>query len=131
MGRFETRWLTTAKNLSALADLSGQWIDKVHRRRPPRGVVFDMDSSVSPTHGEQEMSVWNGHYECTCYHSLFVFNQFGDLERCALRPGNAHSADVWEGVLKPVVARYRGKVSRIYFRADAGFANPEVYEYRS
>jgi hypothetical protein len=36
---------------------------------------------------------------------------------------------VWEGVLKPVVARYRGKLSRIYFRADAGFANPEVYEY--
>ena len=32
-------------------------------------------------------------------------------------------------VLKPVVARYRGKVSRIYFRADAGFANPEVYEF--
>jgi hypothetical protein len=32
-------------------------------------------------------------------------------------------------VLKPVVARYQGKVSRIYFRADAGFANPEVYEY--
>ena len=32
-------------------------------------------------------------------------------------------------MLKPVVARYQGKVSRIYFRADAGFANPEVYEY--
>ncbi len=28
-----------------------------------------------------------------------------------------------------VVTRYRGKVSRMYFRADAGFANPEVYEY--
>jgi Transposase DDE domain group 1 len=129
MGRFETRWLTAEKNLSALADLSGQWIDKVHARRPPRGVVLDMDSSVSPTHGEQELSVWNGHYECTCYHPLFVFNQFGDLERCALRPGNVHSADGWESVLKPVVARYHGKVSRIYFRADAGFANPEVYEY--
>jgi hypothetical protein len=88
-----------------------------------------MDSSVSPTHGEQEMSVWNGHYECTCYHPLFVFNQFGDLERCVLRPGNVHSADDWESVLKPVVVRYRGKLSRIYFRADAGFANPEVYEY--
>jgi Transposase DDE domain group 1 len=58
-----------------------------------------------------------------------VFNQFGDLERCALRPANVHSADEWDGVLKPVVARYQGKVSRIYFRADAGFANPEVYEY--
>ena len=125
MGRFETRWLTAKKNLSALADLSGQWIDSVHGRRPPKGVVLDMDSSVSPTHGEQEMSVWNGHYACTCYHPLFVFNQFGDLERCALRPGNVHSADGWESVLKPVVERYKGKVSRIYFRADAGFANPE------
>jgi hypothetical protein len=129
MGRFETRWLTAERNLSALAHLSGQWIDKVHARRPPRGIVLDMDSSVSPTHGEQENSVWNGDYEGACYRPLFVFNQFGDLERCALRPGNVHSADGWEGVLKPVVAQYQGKVSRIYFRADAGFANPEVYEY--
>ena len=129
MGRFETKWLAAEKNLSALTDLSGQWIDRVHGRRPPKGVVLDMDSSVSPTHGEQEMSVWNGHYECTCYHPLFVFNQFGDLERCSLRPGNVHSADGWEGVLTPVVERYQGKVSRIYFRADAGFANPEVYEF--
>ena len=104
MGRFETQWLAAPKNLSALADLSGQWIDLVHGRRPPRGIVLDMDSSVSPTHGEQEMSVWNGHYACTCYHPLFVFNQFGDLERCALRPGNVHSADGWEDVLEPVVA---------------------------
>jgi hypothetical protein len=26
------------------------------------------------------------------------------------------------------LSRYPRKVSRIYFRADAGFANPEVYE---
>jgi hypothetical protein len=99
------------KNLSALADLSGQWIDTVHGCRPPSGIVLDGDSSVSPTHGEQESSVWNGHYACTCYHPLFLFNQFGDLERCALRPGKVHSADGWDEVLKPVVARYRGKVS--------------------
>ena len=43
MGRFETRWLAADKNLSALTDLSGQWIDRVHARRPPRGVVLDMD----------------------------------------------------------------------------------------
>jgi hypothetical protein len=77
MGRFETRWLTAEKNLSALADLSGQWIDKGSCPPPAPRRRLDMDSSVSPTHGEQEMSVWNGHYECTCY-------QFGDLERCAL-----------------------------------------------
>ena len=62
-------------------------------------------------------------------HVKFVFNQFGDLERCALRPGNVHSADGWYDVLKPVVARYQGKLSRIYFRADAAFAMPEVYEF--
>ncbi|MCQ4191067.1 IS1380 family transposase [Methylocystis suflitae] len=129
MGRFETRWLTADKNLLALIDLSGRWIDRVHARRPPKGVILDMDSSVSPTHGEQEKSCWNGHYECTCYHPLFLFNQFGDLERCALRPGNVHSADGWDGVLKPVVARYKGHVSRIHFRGDAGFANPDIYAY--
>jgi hypothetical protein len=129
MGRFETRWLTVEKNLLALTDLSGRWIDIVHGRRTPRGIVLDMDSSVSPTHGEQEDTVWNGHYACTCYHPLFVFNQFGDLERSALRPGNVHSADGWGDVLKPVVARYQGKVLRIYFRADAAFAMPGVYEY--
>src|SRR5262249_47269735 len=40
-----------------------------------------------------------------------------------------HSADGWDGVLKPVVARYQRKVSRIYFRADAAFAMPSVYGY--
>src|SRR5215472_6649873 len=129
MGRFETQWLAAGKNLSALTDLSGQWIDRVHARRPPRGIVLDMDSSVSPTHGEQERSVWNGHYACTCYHPLFVFNQFGDLECWPLRAGNVHSADGWDTVLRPVVARYQGKVSRIYFGADAAFAMPGVYEF--
>ena len=129
MGRFETELLATNDNLAALADLCGAWIDKVHRRRPPKIVVLDMDSSVSPTHGEQEGTAYNGHFGCTCYHPLFVFNQFGDLERCKLRPGNVHSADGWRDVLEPVVARYRNRDLRRYFRADAAFANPEVYEF--
>src|SRR3954462_3689994 len=129
MGRFETEWLATEANLAALAALSGAWIDRVHRRRPPDGVILDMDSSESPTFGQQEGSAWNGHFGSTCYHPLFVFNQFGDLERCALRPGNAHSAEGWREVLKPVVARYRPTRKRRYSRADAGFAAPEVYPF--
>jgi hypothetical protein len=73
---------------------------------PPEWITLDMDSSVSPTHGTQEGTAWNGHFGCMCYHPLFVFNQFGPSERCALRPGNVHSADGWEEVLKPVIARY-------------------------
>jgi len=40
-----------------------------------------------------------------------------------------HSADRWEDVLKPVVIRYKGKVLRLYFRADAAFASSDLYEY--
>jgi hypothetical protein len=129
MGRFETDWLANDENLVALADLGGRWIDRVHSRRPLNGIVLDMDSSVSETYGDQEGTAYNGHFACTCYHPLFVFNQFGDLERCALRSGNVHSAHGWKDVLEPVVARYRGKFKRRYFRADAAFANPEVYEF--
>jgi hypothetical protein len=129
MGRFETRWLSRSENLTALTDLSGQWIDKVRRRRGPKTIILDMDSSESPTYGEQEGSAYNGHFACTCYHPLFVFNQFGDVERCALRPGNVHSADGWCAVLEPVIARYRRVVKHLYFRGDAAFANPELYEF--
>jgi hypothetical protein len=128
MGRFETKWLSRPENLAALADLPGQWIDKVHQRRRPKTIVLDMDSSESPTYGEQEGSAYNGHFGCTCYRPLFVFNQFGDVERCTLRPGNVHSADDWRAVLEPVTARYRDTGERLYFRGDAAFANPEIYE---
>src|SRR3954462_5672572 len=129
MGRFKTQCLSRPENLVALADLPGQWIDKVRGRRAPKRIVLDMDSSESPTYGQQEDSAYNGHFGCTCYHPLFVFNQFGDVERYALRSGNVHSADGWRAVLEPVVARYRGVVKRLYFRGDAAFANPEMYEF--
>ncbi len=129
MGRFETEVLATDANVEALADMNGVWIDKVHDRHPPTKIILDMDSSVSTTHGDQEGTAYNGHFGCTCYHPLFLFNQFGDLERCSLRPGNVHSADDWEGVLKPVVVRYKGRKVRLYFRGDAAFASPEIYEY--
>jgi hypothetical protein len=92
MGRFETEVLAHTGNLTALADLSGQWIDVVRARLPTNVLVLDMDSSVSPVYGEQEGSAYNGHFACTCYHPLFLFNQFGDLQRCAPRPGNVDTS---------------------------------------
>ena len=129
MGRFETELLATDANIEVLAGMNGAWIDKVHDRRPPKMIILDMDSSVSPTHGEQEGTAYNGHFGCTCYHPLFLFNQFGDLERCSLRPGNVHSADGWREVLEPVVERYRERNLRRYFRGDAAFAAPDIYEF--
>src|SRR3712207_7921426 len=71
-------------------------------RRPPRSTLFPYTT------------LFRSHFGCPCYHPLFVFNQFGDLERCALRPGNVHSAEGWRGVLEPVVARYRTTMKRRY-----------------
>lgn len=118
MGRFETAWLTQADNVAALSDLPGAWIDRVHARKPPKTIVLDMDSSESPTHGRQEGSAYNAHFGCTCYHPLFCFNQFGDLERSLLRRGNVRNAEDWRTVLAPVVARYR----ECQLHADVGAA---------
>ena len=60
MGRFETELLATNDNLAALADLLGIWIDQVNERKPPKIIVLDMDSSASPTYGDQEGTAYNG-----------------------------------------------------------------------
>jgi hypothetical protein len=127
MGRFETETLALPENREALADLNGQWIDRFHDGNGLKFIVLDMDSSVSPTHGDQEGSAWNGHFDCTCYHPNFLFNQFGMLERCALRNGNVHSADGWRDVLDPVIARYAERDILRFFRADAAYAIPAIY----
>ena len=128
VGRFETQVLTESDKLAKLMDLSGRGIDQVRRRKRMPEVILDMDSSVSPTHAEQEGTAYNGHFECTCYHPLFCFSQFGDLERALLREGQVHSADDWRSVREPVIARYRQTKKR-YFRGAAAFAKPEIYEF--
>ena len=127
VGRFETEILSERRNLTTLMHLSGEWIDEVHRRQPLDELILDMDSSVSETYGEQEGTAYNGHFECTCYHPLFLFNQFGDLERAMLRRGNKASAKYWRRVLLPVIERYRHLNIPKFFRGDAAFANPALY----
>jgi len=46
MGRFETAWLSSEANLAVMADLSGDWIDRVHEAKPTTTIVLDKDSSV-------------------------------------------------------------------------------------
>ena len=128
VGRFETEILPQRKNLEGLSEINGRWIQKAMERSPHRRIILDMDSSESPVYGEQEGSAYNGHFRCNCYHPLFCFNQYGDCEGAMLRPGNVHSADCWKGLLEPIVKRYENKKVRKYFRGDAAFAKPEIYE---
>jgi hypothetical protein len=127
VARFETETLSSPANLKRLMDLSGQGIDRAHQHRKLTRLALDMDSSVRETYGQQQGSASNGHFGWTCYHPLFVFNQFGDLERVMLRRGNRHSAKFWRRVLLPVLARYRDLKIPKFFRGDAAFAAPRLF----
>ena len=129
MGRFETELLTQRENLAGLSEINGKWVERAMSKTPHRRIILDLDSSESPVHGAQEGSAYNGHFGSTCFHPLFCFNQWGDCEGELLRPGNVHSADRWKEVLEPIVKRYESENIRKYFRGDAAFAKPEIYEY--
>ena len=88
---------------------------------------FGDDWRILESDEPQEGSAYNGHFGCTCYHPLFLFNQFGDLEYAMLRRGNKASAKYWRRVLLPVIARYRGCDIPKFFRGDAAFAIPALY----
>ena len=129
MGRFEPNWLSRASNLAALADLSGQRIDKVHQRRSPKRIVLDMDSSESPTSASTKAAPSTGilaaraiaRYLCSTNSAMSSAARYG-LVTYTAPPAGAR----WS---EPIVTRYRGTVKRLYFRGDAAFANPEMHEF--
>ena len=129
VSRFQTETLATEENVRALPSINHAWVSKAMRSTDTKKVILDMDSSEFPVHGNQEGSAYNGHFISRCYHPLLVFNQYGDCEGATLRPGNVHSAEGWRDLLQPIVERYKAAGKRIYFRADAAFASPYVYEY--
>ncbi len=102
---FETELLTQDANLAGLAAINRELIAKVAPVDTPQRVVLDIDSTEIPVYGHQEQSAYNGHFESTCYHPLLVFNREGDCLAAKLRPGNVHSAEDWDQVLLPEIAR--------------------------
>ncbi len=84
MGRFETEILSQRENVKSLMSLPEKLVDKVHTRKRLNKLILDMNSSVSETHGQQQGSAYNGHFSCNCYHPLFLFNQYGDVEYAML-----------------------------------------------
>ena len=129
VSRFETETLATDENVAALSFINGLWVSEAMARTNTKKVILDMDSSESPVHGSQEGSAWNGHFNSRCYHPLFIFNQEGDCEAATLRPGNVHSAKGWRELLEPVLDRYANSGRKLYFRGDAAFASPDIYEH--
>ena len=107
---------------------------RLHHRA--RLVTIDLDPTDDPTHGAQQLSFFNSHYDNACYLPMMGFVTFNDeVEQymCAavLRPGNVTAAAGAVGILRRLMALIRGSFSkaRIRVRLDGGFANPQLLAF--
>jgi len=99
---------------------------------PPPEVILDVDSTADPTHGAQQLSFFNGHYDEHMYHPLLVFDGgSGVLLGSRLRAGNQGGATRLLPLLRSIVGRLRvGRPRRrLALRADGGFCTPAVLAY--
>lgn len=110
-----------------------QWFCGVgHGRRHPEEIILDVDSTEDPTHGQQALSFYNGHYDTYMYHPLFVFEgNTGVLLASCLRPGNVGGISHLLALVRPLIARLRARFSRstIAIRADGDFAKPKLLDF--
>jgi DDE family transposase len=93
-----------------------------------------MDATDDPSHGQQELEFYHGYYGRHCFLPLLVFCSVDggsqELVGAILRPGNAHSGRRSAAILKRLALMLKAAfpLAELHFRADAGFALPEVYE---
>ena len=94
-------------------------------------IILDLDSTDDPTHGHQQLSMFNGHYGQTMYHPVLLWERHsGALLAVRLRRGNCVSYNRVVPFLRRVLRRLRAMFPHvsIFLRADAGFAVPGLYE---
>ncbi len=95
-------------------------------------ILLDLDSTDDPTHGQQQLSFFNGAYGQHMYHPMLVFERHtGCLLGARLRPGNASSHARIVPMLLRLVPRLQTAFPgvKIKLRGDAGFALPLLYEF--
>ncbi|HZL49312.1 MAG TPA: IS1380 family transposase [Terracidiphilus sp.] len=120
---------------TALAEsVIGRHAQRLHHRA--RLVTIDLDPTDDPTHGAQQLSFFNSHYDNACYLPMMgfvTFNNEAEQYLCAavLRPGNVTAAAGAVGILRRLMALVRNSFpkARIRVRLDGGFANPELLAF--
>ncbi len=99
----------------------------------PRKVIFDLDSTVLPLYGKQEMAhigynpkKWGR----PSYHPLLCFNGITkDFWHGELRPGDTHTGTGAVELLKASFAKLPPSVKIVITRADKGFYDHKTIEY--
>ena len=137
LSRFENS--VGRKELFRLGQALAENVIARHRRRlrrKVRRITIDLDPTEDPTHGAQQLSFFNGHYDSWCYLPLLGFITFNDepeqyLCTAVLRPGNAPDRLAAVAVLRRLFKRLRKAFpkARIMVRLDAGFAAPDIFDF--
>lgn len=108
------------------------WIDRyVSTLKNRKSITIDIDATNDPTHGDQQLSMFNGYYGHFMYNELFFHDgETGQVIVPVLRPGNSHSNKWYVAILKRVLARIKGQYPdiEIIIRADSGFSGPAFYK---
>jgi hypothetical protein len=76
--------------------------------RPPQRIILDIDDTDDPVHGQQELALFNAHYDCTCFQPIHIFDGLsGKPVLSLLRPGKRPSGEEVAKVLRHVIRRIR------------------------
>jgi len=101
-----------------------------------RRITLDLDPTDDPTHGQQELACFNGHYGTWCYLPMVGTLTFNGertqyLVTAILRPGNAHPTRGVLGLLRRLLGKLRVAFphARLRVRLDGGFASPAVFTF--
>ena len=108
------------------------WVDRyVSTLKGRKRIIIDIDSTDDPTHGNQQLSMFNGYYGHFMYNELFFHDgDTGQIIVPILRPGNSHSNKWYVAILKRVLQKIREAYPEleILVRADSGFSCPAFYQ---
>ena len=137
LSRFENA--IAAKELYRLSEALAASVIQRHAQRlcgRVRRVTLDLDPTDDPTHGAQQLSFFNGHYDTWCYLPVMGFVSFYDeaeqyLCAAVLRPGNVTAAAGAVGILRRLLQliRYFLPGVCIRVRLDGGFAHPQLLAF--
>jgi hypothetical protein len=137
LSRFENgvSWPELRDMAHVLADTV---IEDQRRRRHGRAtwITIDLDPTDDPTHGQQELTFFNGHYDTWCYLPLVATVTFDDeptqyAVAAVLRPGNAPASRGAVGVLRRLFGKLRAAfpAATLRVRLDGGFATPQLFTF--
>ncbi len=114
-------------------------IEQNCKRLPVRRVkliTIDLDPTEDPTHGDQQLALFNGHYDAWCYLPLLAFITFDEepeqqLVAAILRSGLAAAGEGAIPLLRRLLPRLRQAFprARLRIRLDGGFASPEMLDF--